>query len=214
MAAIVNRMAKVFSIDGVVPVVHPSAFVHPEAVLIGDVRVGPGCYVGPFASLRGDFGTISLEEGANVQDSCTLHCFPGRDTTVEARGHVGHGAVLHGCRVGYDALIGINAVVMDGVEIGPRAFVGAHSFVASGMSVRPGWLALGTPAREIRALTENELAWKVNGTNVYQDLARRCLATLERTEPLSELGDSDRTLAVSVDTMRTLTEHRSSTAAE
>jgi carbonic anhydrase/acetyltransferase-like protein (isoleucine patch superfamily) len=202
-------VAHVFSVDGVVPVVHPTAFVHPEAVLTGDVRVGAGCYVGPFASLRGDMGTIEVRDGANVQDSCVLHCFPGKSTLVEENGHVGHGAVLHGCVVGHDALVGINAVLMDGVVVGARAFVGAHSFVSTGTTVRPGWLAVGSPARELRELTEDEKAWKANGTRVYQDLARRCLATLAPAEPLRELGEGDRLLSVSVDTARTLREHRS-----
>lgn len=201
-------MAKVFSIDGVVPVVDPAAFVHPEAVLIGDVRVGAGCYIGPFASLRGDMGTIEVRAGANVQDSCTLHCFPGRQTVMEEDAHVGHGAVLHGCIVGRDALIGINAVVMDGVTIGARAFVGAHSFVSTGTTIRPGWLAVGSPARERRELTPDEMAWKANGTGVYQDLAQRCLATLQPVDPLPELGDEDRSLTVSLETARPLREYR------
>lgn len=105
-----------YEIDGVRPVVHPTAYVHPDAVLIGDVFVGAGCYVAPLASLRGDFGRIVLEEGSNVQDCCVLHSFPGIDTVVEANGHVGHAAVLHACRVGRNALIGMNAVVMDHAE--------------------------------------------------------------------------------------------------
>jgi phenylacetic acid degradation protein len=204
-------MAHVFSVDGVVPVVHPTAFVHPEAVLTGDVRVGAHCYIGPFASLRGDMGTVDIRAGANIQDSCTVHCFPGKAAVVEEDGHVGHGAVLHGCTVGRDALIGINAVVMDGAVIGSRAFVGAHSFVSTGYTVRAGWLAVGSPARERRALTEEEMAWKANGTRVYQDLARRCLGSLLRVEPLHELGTEDRALSVTAATARPLREHRAGT---
>jgi carbonic anhydrase/acetyltransferase-like protein (isoleucine patch superfamily) len=155
-----------FSIDGVIPVVHPSAFVHPDATLTGDVHVGPHCYVGPGASLRGDMGRIELLAGSNVQDCCVLHCFPGRATVVGVDGHVGHGAVLHGCQVGTGALIGINAVVMDGVVVGERAFVGAHSFVKTGMVVPGGWLVAGSPAREVRALTAAELTWKASGTAI------------------------------------------------
>lgn len=109
---------RVYAIDGIVPVVDPTAYVHPSAVLIGDVIVGPGCYVGPCASLRGDFGRLILEAGANLQDTCVMHGFPGTDTVVEENGHVGHGAVLHGCRVGRNALIGMNAVIMDNAVIG------------------------------------------------------------------------------------------------
>jgi phenylacetic acid degradation protein len=201
-------VGRVYSVDGVVPVVHPTAFVHPEAVLTGDVRVGAGCYIGPFASLRGDMGTIEIREGANVQDACTVHCFPGRSTIVEEDGHIGHGAVLHGCVVGRDALIGIGAVVMDGCVIGPRAFVGAHSFVSTGTAIQPAWLAVGSPARERRALTEEEMAWKANGTRVYQELAQRCLATMVPAAPLPEVH-GNRALSVTEATARPLREHRS-----
>ena len=118
-----------YSIDGLVPVVDPSAHVHPAAVLIGDVWVGPGVYVGPCASLRGDFGRLVLEAGSNVQDNCTLHGFPGADTVVEVDGHIGHGAVLHGCIVRRGALIGMNAVVMDEAEVGEQAIVAASAFI-------------------------------------------------------------------------------------
>ena len=124
-----------YSIDGLVPVVDPSAFVHPTAVLIGDVWIGPKVYVGPCASLRGDFGRLVLEAGSNFQDHCMMHGFPGADTTVEADGHIGHGAVLHGCVVRRGALVGMNAVVMDEAEIGERAIVAACTFVRAGFKV-------------------------------------------------------------------------------
>ena len=111
----VSPTMPVYSLEGITPVVHPDAFVHETAVLIGDVLIGAGCYIGPHASLRGDFGRIVVEQGANVQDTCVLHSFPGKDCIVERDGHIGHGAVLHGCRIGPNALIGMNAVVMDDV---------------------------------------------------------------------------------------------------
>jgi len=107
-----------YAIEGVIPVVHPTAYVHPTAVLIGDVHIGPNCYVGPNASLRGDFGRIVLHAGANVQDNCVMHGFPQQDTLVEENGHIGHGAVLHSCTVRRDALVGMNAVVMDEAVVG------------------------------------------------------------------------------------------------
>jgi phenylacetic acid degradation protein len=167
-----------YAIDGLLPVVDPSAFMHPSAELIGDVWVGPGCYVGPCASLRGDFGRIVLHEGSNVQDSCVLHGFPGADTLVEADGHIGHGSVLHGCTVRRGALIGINAVVMDEAEIGEQAFVAACAFVRAGMRVPPRMLLAGVPGKLIRELSAAELAWKHEGTLAYQKLAQRCLASL------------------------------------
>jgi phenylacetic acid degradation protein len=197
-----------YSIDGVIPVVDRTAFVHPDAVLIGDVRVGAGCYVGPHASLRGDMGVIDVQEGANIQDGCVLHCFPGQRTLVEPNGHVGHAAVLHGCTVRRDALIGIGAVVMDNAVVGRRAFVGAHSFVSAGTTIRDAWLAIGTPAREVRELTDSELTWKANGTAVYQQLAERSRATLTAVAPLLELGEHPRFLDIDADATRTLQEHR------
>ncbi|GAB3840705.1 gamma carbonic anhydrase family protein [Dactylosporangium cerinum] len=173
-----------YAIEDVIPVVHPSAYVHPTAVLIGDVHVGPGCYVGPLASLRGDFGRIVLSQGSNVQDSCVLHTFPGTTLTLGPDGHVGHGAVLHGCRVGAGALIGINAVVLDGAVVGDYAFVGAHSLVRAEFEVPPRTLAAGVPARVVRDLTDVELAWKAHGTGVYQALAVRSRDSLRPVQPL------------------------------
>ena len=168
----------IYSIDGLVPVVHPSAFVHPSAELIGDVWVGEGVYVGPCASLRGDFGRLVLEAGSNLQDHCTVHGFPGADTVVEADGHIGHGAVLHGCRIERNALVGMNAVVMDNAVVGEGAFVAALCFVGAGFQVPPRHLIAGVPGRVVRELRAEELHWKVQGTATYQRLTVRCRDTL------------------------------------
>jgi phenylacetic acid degradation protein len=176
---------RVYAIDGIVPVVDPTAFVHPTAVLIGDVIIGPDCYVGPCASLRGDFGRLILERGANLQDTCVMHGFPGTDTVVEEDGHVGHGAVLHGCRVGKNALIGMNAVIMDNAVIGESSIIAACAFVKAGATIPPRSLAAGMPAKVLRTLSEEEIGWKSDGTRTYQDLTRRCLATMEETVPLT-----------------------------
>ena len=174
-----------YAIDGVIPVVHPSAHVHPTAVLIGDVVVGPGCYIGPNASLRADFGRIVLHEGVNVQDTCVIHGFPASDTLLEDNAHIGHGAVLHGCVVRADALVGMNAVVMDEAEIGAGAFVAASAFVRAGLKVPARSLAAGVPAKILRELSDQELAWKREGTAVYQRLTERCLATMKECAPLA-----------------------------
>ena len=168
----------VYSIDGLVPVIDESAFVHPQATLIGDVIVGPRCYVGPGASLRGDFGRIWMGAGGNVQDCCVLHSFPAHETRLEEEAHVGHGAVLHGCTVRRGALIGIGAIVMDDVVVEEEAFVGAASFVRAGFVVPRRTLVTGVPARVVRELKPEELAWKATGTREYQQLAARCLASL------------------------------------
>jgi phenylacetic acid degradation protein len=174
-----------YAIDGLVPVVDPSAFVHPSADLIGDVWVGPGVYIGPSASLRGDFGRIVVEAGANVQDGCVLHGFPGADTLVEPDGHIGHGAVLHGCVVRRGALVGMNAVVMDEAEVGAQAIVAASAFVRAGMKVPTRTLVAGVPGKVLRELTEQEVAWKQGGTRVYQALVGRCHGSLREVAPLA-----------------------------
>lgn len=178
---------RVYAIDGIVPVVDPTAYVHPSAVLIGDVIVGPGCYVGPCASLRGDFGRLILEAGANLQDTCVMHGFPGTDTVIEENGHVGHGAVLHGCRVGRNALIGMNAVIMDNAVIGAGAIVGALAFVPEGMTISERMIAVGNPARMVKEVSDEMLAWKTDGTRQYMELPARLRATLQAVEPLTEI---------------------------
>jgi phenylacetic acid degradation protein len=176
---------RVWAINGITPVIDPSAFVHPSAVLIGDVIVGAGCYVGPLASLRGDFGRLELRAGANIQDSCIMHGFPGTDTIVEEDGHIGHGAILHGCVVKRNALVGMNAVVNDNAVVGESAIVAAMAFVKAGMVVPPRMLVAGVPAKILRELSEQELAWKIEGTQSYQELTRRSRATMIETEALA-----------------------------
>lgn len=176
-----------YEIDGFIPVVDPTAYVHPTAVLIGDVIVGAGCYVGPGASLRGDFGGIVLKAGSNLQDNCVMHSFPGANAMVEEDGHIGHGAILHGCIVKRNALVGMNSVVMDGAVVGEESFVAAQSFVKAKFEIPPRTLVAGTPAKIIRPLTDEEIAWKTKGTGEYQELARRSRATLKPCAPLTEV---------------------------
>lgn len=178
-------MPKVYSIDGIVPVVHPSAFVHESAVLVGDVIVGARAYVGPCACLRGDFGRILVEEGANIQDTCMLHGFPGKDTVVGAEATIGHGAVLHGCVVGRGALVGMNSVVNDNAEVGEDAMVAAMAFVRAEAKIPPRSLAAGIPARVLRELSADEMQWKKDNMLLYQALAGRSAQTMQRVEALT-----------------------------
>ena len=177
-----------YEIDGLRPVVDPTAYVHPTAVLIGDVVIGPGAYIGPCASLRGDFGRIVLQNGCNVQDTCVIHGFPASDTLLEDNAHIGHGAVLHGCVIRADALVGMNAVVMDEAEIGAGAFVAASAFVRAGLKVPARSLAAGVPAKILRELSDQELAWKREGTATYQRLTERCLATMKEVRAAGGRG--------------------------
>ncbi|MBT5050197.1 MAG: transferase hexapeptide repeat family protein [Rhodospirillaceae bacterium] len=182
-------MENIYSIDGIVPVVDPTAFVHPTATLIGDVIVGPRCYVGPNVSLRGDMGRIFMKPGSNMQDGCIAHTFAGGEVVLEEGANVGHGAVLHGCLLGKYVLIGMNAVIMDGAEIGDFSFVGALAMVKANFSVPPRSIAVGVPARILRELKEEEITWKRGGDEDYQSLIRRCQATMQRVEPLVKLDN-------------------------
>ncbi len=188
-------MGHCYEFKGFIPVVPEDTFVHPEAVLIGNVILGHGCYIGPGASLRGDFGQITVGDGANIQDNCILHSFPGRDAVVEVDGHIGHGAILHGCRVGRNSLVGMNAVVMDGADLGEDSIVGAQAFVKAGTIIPARSMVVGAPARVIRRVSDTELAWKSRGTKEYQELARACLTGLTPVRPLGEIEPGRRRAA-------------------
>src|SRR5690625_3576294 len=179
-------MAHVFSFDGMIPGVHPSSFIHPNATLIGDVIIGAGCYVGPGAVLRGDSGRIELKAGSNIQDNCIAHCYPDADVIVEEDGHVGHGVVLHGCIIRRNAMVGMNSVVMDHAVVGENAIVGAMAFVKTAQEIPANHIAVGTPARILRELSEQEKEWKKEGTEVYQWLAMKSPELLQAVDaPLS-----------------------------
>ena len=202
-------MLKVYAIDGITPVVDPTAFVHPTAVLIGDVIVGPGAYVGPLASLRGDFGRIVMGRGSNVQDACVIHGTGEQDTIIEEDGHIGHAAVLHGCYIGRNVLVGMNAVVMDGAHVGENSIVGAMAFVKVGMQVPARSLVAGAPARIVRELSDKQIAGKHYGTRQYQRLTERCLHSMREVEPLTAV-EPDR-VRLTADMTEPLTEIRGST---
>lgn len=175
-----------YAIDGVIPVVSPQAYVHPTAVLIGDVVIEAGVYIGPFAALRADFGGIRIQKNANVQDSCTIHGFPDSVTLVEEYGHIGHGAILHGCIIRKNVLVGMNSVILDEAEIGENTIIGANSTVKAKAKIPENSLVLGSPAKVIRSLEAKEIAWKTKGTEQYIQLAERCLSSMYEIEPLSE----------------------------
>lgn len=178
-------MAQIYAYDGVIPVIDPDAFIHPAAIVIGDVIVGAACYVGPGAVLRGDFGRIVLEGGSNVQETCVVHSFPNLDVVVGEEGHIGHGAVLHGCRIGRNAMVGMNAVIMDEAVIGENTIVAAMAFVKAGAEIPANSLAVGAPARVVRELTPEEILWKRRGTAVYQRLALEAKDKLALVKPLA-----------------------------
>jgi phenylacetic acid degradation protein len=189
-------MPNIFAFEEYVPVIHESAFIHPNATVTGNVVIGRDVYVGPGAAIRGDWGGIVIEDGCNVQESCTIHMFPGVTVVLEAAAHIGHGAVVHGARIGANALIGMNAVVMDNAHVGAGCIVGALCFVPSEMQIPPRKVVVGNPARVVKDVTDEMLAWKTSGTALYQSLPKRLHAALRAVEPLREPpADAPRTAA-------------------
>jgi phenylacetic acid degradation protein len=180
-------VANVFAFDGFIPVIHESAFVHPNATVTGNVIIGRDVYVGPGAAIRGDWGGVVVEDGCNVQENCTVHMFPGVTVVLEASAHIGHGAVIHGARIGRNALVGMNAVVMDRAVIGAESIVGALSFVPADMIVPPRTVVAGNPARALKDVSDEMLAWKTEGTRLYQALPSRLRGSLAACEPLREI---------------------------
>ena len=174
-----------YSFEGIVPVVDPSTYVHPTAVLIGDVTIGPRCYIGPGASLRGDFGRITIEGDTSIQDNCVLHTGSGSDCVVGRGATIGHGAILHGCAIGENALVGMHAVVLDGADIGDECLVAALSLVKNDARMPPRHLVVGNPAKAVKPLPEEAIKWRNNGDGEYQRLADRSIAGLRECEPLT-----------------------------
>lgn len=174
-----------YAFEGIRPVVDPTSYVHPTAVLIGDVLIGPRCYIGPGASLRGDFGRIVVLGDSSVQDNCTMHTGSGSDAIVERGATIGHGAIIHGATIGENALIGMNSVVLDGAVIGAESLVAALSLVKNDSQVPERSLVAGNPAKVIRSLAAEAVIWKNDGNGEYQRLADRSLAELEECAPLA-----------------------------
>ena len=173
-----------YSFNGIKPVVHASSFVHPQAVVTGDVRIGKDCYIGPGVALRGDWGTIILEDGCNVQENCTIHMFPGLTVLLKEGSHIGHGAIIHGATIGRNCLVGMNSVLMDHVQIGDESIVGALTFIKEGTIIPPRSLVAGNPGKIIRVVSDEQLQWKTEGTRLYQQLPAHCKNELKKCQPL------------------------------
>jgi phenylacetic acid degradation protein len=180
-------VANIFAFDGFIPVIHESAFIHPNATVTGNVIIGRDVYVGPGAAIRGDWGGVVIEDGCNVQENCIIHMFPGMTVVLEAAAHIGHGAVVHGARIGANALVGMNAVVMDRAVVGAESIVGALSFVPADMIVPPRTVAAGNPARVVKEVSDAMLEWKTEGTRLYQSLPERLHRSLVPCLPLREV---------------------------
>ncbi len=179
----------IYSFKGYIPVVHESSFVHPLAAVTGNVIIGKNCYIGPGAAIRGDWGEIILEDGVNVQENCTVHMFPGKSIVLKESAHVGHGAVIHGANLGRNCLIGMNTVIMDDAEIGDECIVGAMSFVKANTVFSKRSLIVGNPAKVIKEVSDEMIAWKTKGTQLYQRLPADCYESLKEVEPLREVPE-------------------------
>jgi phenylacetic acid degradation protein len=178
-----------YEFNGIRPVAHPSSFVHPQAAVTGQVIIGRDVYIGPGCALRGDWGRIIVSDGCNVQENCTVHMFPGVTVLLREGAHVGHGAIVHGATIGRNCLIGMNAVIMDEVELGDECIVGALSFIRQGEKIPPRSVVVGNPSRIVKSVSDEMMAWKTEGTHLYQQLPRQCLDTLKPCEPLTAAAD-------------------------
>jgi phenylacetic acid degradation protein/carnitine operon protein CaiE len=177
----------IYSFKGFIPVVHESSFVHPQAAVTGNVIIGKNVYIGPGAAIRGDWGAIIIEDGCNVQENCTLHMFPGTTVLLKENAHIGHGAVIHGATIGRNCLVGMNAVIMDNVVLEDECIVGAMSFIKADEQYPTRSLIAGNPAKIIKQVSDEMIAWKTKGTQLYQQLPSEMQAYFEPCEPLRSI---------------------------
>lgn len=180
-------MANIFEFNGYKPVIHESAFIHPNATVTGNVIIGKDVYVGPGAAIRGDWGEIIIKDGCNVQENCTIHMFPGTTVTLHESAHIGHGAIVHGATIGKNCLVGMNAVLMDDVVIEDECIIGALCFVPAKKHIPKRSLVVGNPAKIIKEVSDEMIGWKTKGTELYQQLPQDCYDTLKPCEPLREI---------------------------
>jgi len=186
-AAVVIFAAMLYEFNGYRPVVHPTAFVHPQAAVTGNVVIGADVYIGPGAALRGDWGEIVVKDGCNVQENCTIHMFPGVKVVLHTGAHIGHGAIIHGATIGANCLVGMNAVLMDDVQLGEGCIVGALAFLPEGSIWEARQVIVGNPAKAVKTVSDEMLAWKTEGTRLYQSLPAQLHASLKPCEPLREV---------------------------
>ena len=180
----------IFQFKEHIPVIHKSSFIHPQAAVTGNVIIGKDCYIGPGAALRGDWCQIIIEDGCNVQENCTIHMFPGVIVLLKEGAHIGHGAIIHGATIGKNCLVGMNAVIMDNVNLGDESIVGALTFIKEGEEIPPRSLVVGNPGKIIKQVSDEMLAWKTEGTRLYQQLPEECRNYLHQVEPLEDMPET------------------------
>tara|TARA_B100000459_G_scaffold145617_1_gene110282 strand:+ start:1713 stop:2306 length:594 start_codon:yes stop_codon:yes gene_type:complete len=177
----------IYEFNGYKPVIDPSSYIHKEATIIGNVIIGKDVYVGPGASIRGDWGKITIKNGCNIQDNCTIHIFPGKDVILEENAHIGHGAIIHGSYIGKNSLIGMNSVIMDDTVIGEECIIGALCFVKGEMKIPNRKIVVGNPAKIKGEVSDDMIKWKKKGTELYQNLPKECRELMKECNPLSKL---------------------------
>jgi carbonic anhydrase/acetyltransferase-like protein (isoleucine patch superfamily) len=180
----------IYEFNGYKPVIDPSSFIHKEASIIGNVIIGKDVYIGPGASLRGDWGQITVKDGCNIQDNCIVHIFPGKDVILEENAHIGHGAIIHGANIGNNSLIGMNAVIMDDSNIGAECIVGALCFIKGEMQIPDRKVVVGNPAQIKGNVSDDMIKWKTKGTKLYQQLPKECKTLMKECEPLTEIEEN------------------------
>jgi carbonic anhydrase/acetyltransferase-like protein (isoleucine patch superfamily) len=196
--------SNIFEFNGYRPYIHPSAFIHPMACVIGNVSIGRDVFVGAGAVIRGDWGEIIIEDGCNVQENCIIHMFPGVTVLLKESAHIGHGAIIHGGVIGRNCLIGMNSVIMDNAEIGDECIVGALTLVPQEMKIPPRKVVVGNPAKIVKDVSDEMIEWKTQGTRLYQQLPKECYDTLKPCEPLREKPIFKRTQEASYVTFKQL----------
>src|ERR1035437_1748039 len=180
-------MANIFEFKGWKPVIHKSAFIHPNAAVTGNVIIGKDVYIGPGAAIRGDWGAIIIEDGCNIQENCTIHMFPGTTVLLKESVHIGHGAIIHGGTIGKNVLVGMNAVVMDNVVIGDNCIIGALTLIIADTIIPDRKVVVGNPGKIVKEVSNEMIEWKTKGTKLYQQLPADCKSTLKPCEPLREI---------------------------
>ena len=177
----------IYEFDGYQPVIHESAFVHPQATVTGNVLIGKDVYIGPGAAIRGDWGQIIIEDGCNVQENCTIHMFPDVTVLLKEGAHIGHGAIIHGAGIGKNCLVGMNAVIMDNVKLGDECMVGALTFIKADEIIPARSMVVGNPHKIIKQVSDEMINWKTEGTKLYRQLPKEMFASWKECEPLRDV---------------------------
>ena len=180
----------IYSFKGFIPVIHASSFAHPQATITGNVIIGKNCYIGPGAAIRGDWGRVIIEDGCNVQENCIIHMFPGVTVLLRENAHIGHGAIIHGATIGKNCLVGMNSVIMDHVQLEDECIVGALTFIKEGEKIPTRSLIAGNPGKIIKQVSDEMIAWKTKGTELYQSLPKDLFEHSKLCEPLTQIPDN------------------------